>query len=457
MSESINNNIIQNPLSRDFNFLSLLRFAFPTIVMMFFMGFYTIVDTILVSRFINTKALSSLNIVCPMINIIVGLGTMLATGGSAIVARKLGAGKKKQARQDFTFIIFIGACIGILITVIGIIFIDNIIWGLGANKVLYPYCKEYLFFILIFAPACVLQVLFQNLIITAGHPNFGMILSVSAGVINIILDIIFMVHLDMGIAGSALGTGIGYLFPTIIGIIYFAYSEGTLYFQFPIMDYRVLLETCFNGCSEMIGQTATAITTFLFNITMIKLLGENGVAAITIIIYTQFLLSTIYIGFSSGIAPIISYNHGNNNYLQLHKIFRICLISISIFSLLVFSMSLILGAPLVSIFSSKGTAVYEIARKGFIFFSFSFLFCGINIFASATFTALSNGKTSAIISFLRTFGFITLGLLIIPIFLDVTGVWLSVPLAEFITFFISFYFFKTQILRKFKLPSNTDN
>lgn len=457
MGKILKNNVTQNPLSQEFNFLSLLSFAFPTIVMMIFIGLYTIVDTILVSRFINTNALSAVNIVCPVINIIVGLGTMLATGGSAIVARKMGAGKEKRANQDFTLIILVGTFIGILIAILGILFIDNIIWGLGANDVLFPYCKKYLFILLIFTPASILQVLFQNLIVTAGRPGFGMFLSISAGVINIILDIIFMIGLDMGISGSALGTGIGYSIPTIISIIFFANNKGTLKFQIPIMDHKVLLESCFNGCSEMIGQVATAITTFLFNIIMMKLLGENGVAAISIIIYTQFLQSTIYIGFSMGVAPIISYNYGNNNYLQLYKIFHICLLSISTFSVLVFSISLILSAPLVSIFCPQGTVVYEIARKGFLIFPFSFLFCGINIFTSATFTALSNGKISAIISFLRTFGFITLGLLILPIYLKVTGVWLSVPLAELITLFLSLYFIKTKILRKFRLPSYTDN
>lgn len=431
---------IDNPLSQNFNLSSLLRFAFPTIIMMIFMGLYTIFDTIFVSRFVNTNALSALNIVCPVINIIVGLGTMLATGGSALVARKMGSGENKRGNQDFTLIVLAGAALGILVAILGIVFIDKIIWSLGASELLFPYCKQYLFMLLLFTPASMLQVLFQSLIVTAGRPRLGMILSISAGIINIILDYIFMVPLNMGIYGAALGTGIGYLIPTIIGILFFAFSKGTLQFHKPVLDFKVIFESCSNGFSEMVSQLAAAVTTFLFNTIMMNLLGVDGVAAITIIIYTQFLLTTLYIGFSMGVAPIISYNYGGRNYNQLKKIFKICIIFIATVSVIIFVLAMVFASPLVNIFSPKGTSVYNIARDGFFIFPFSFLFCGLNIFASATFTALSNGKVSAIISSLRTFVFITLGLLILPHFYEVHGVWLAVPLAELITVFFSLGF-----------------
>lgn len=215
------NNMLDNPLAQDFTIKSLLKFAFPTMLTMVFMGLYTIGDTIFVSRFVNTDALSAINIVTPVINLIVGLGTMLATGGSAIIARKMGEKKIKDASQDFTLIVFCGAILGILIAITGNLFLDDIIYFLGASEILFPYCKDYLFVLLLFTHASMLQVLFQNLIITAGRPGFGMVLSISAGAINVMLDYIFMVLLDMGIKGSALGTGIGYLIPTIIGIVFF--------------------------------------------------------------------------------------------------------------------------------------------------------------------------------------------------------------------------------------------
>ncbi len=431
------NNMLDNPLAQDFTIKSLLKFAFPTMLTMVFMGLYTIGDTIFVSRFVNTDALSAINIVTPVINLIVGLGTMLATGGSAIIARKMGEKKLKDASQDFTLIVFSGAMLGILIAIIGNLFLDDIIYFLGASEILFPYCKDYLFVLLLFTPASMLQVLFQNLIITAGRPGFGMVLPISAGAINVMLDYIFMVLLDMGIKGSALGTGIGYLIPTIIGIVFFLTGKGSMQFKKPVFRFSVLSESCFNGCSEMISQAAAAVTTFLFNATMLKLLGENGVAAITIIIYSQFLLTTLYIGFSMGIAPVISYNYGEQNHQKLKRVFRICLHFIITVSILIFAISIFFGSYLVNIFSPIGTPVYNIAKNGFLIFSFSFLCCGINIFTSAIFTALSNGKISATISFLRTFGLITLLLLTLPRILDVNGVWLAVPVAELITLIVS--------------------
>lgn len=430
----------ENPLARDFDIKSLLKFALPTIIMMLLMGLYTIVDTIFVARFVGTDALSALNIVCPVINLIVGLGTMLATGGSAIVARKMGEGKSVRASQDFTLIIGAGALIGVVITVFGIVFIDSIIWSLGASRILFPYCREYLFFLLLFTPASVMQVLFQNLIVTAGRPGIGMALGISAGAANILFDYIFIVLLQMGILGAALGTGIGYLIPTVAGILFFTAGNGSLCFRKPVMDISILTGSCANGFSEMVSQTASAVTTFFFNRIMMKLLGEDGVAAVTIMIYTQFLLTAFYIGFSMGAAPVISYNYGKQDNLRLKKVFSICMRFIILVSIVIFGLAVAFGTPLVSLFVKKGTSVYEIARKGFLIFPFGFLFCGLNIFTSATFTALSNGKLSAVLSFLRTFGLILVLLLILPEFMGVAGVWLAVPTAELITMPVALYF-----------------
>lgn len=430
----------ENPLSRDFDIKSLLKFTLPTIIMMLLMGLYTVVDTIFVARFVGTNALSALNIVCPVINLIVGLGTMLATGGSAIVARKMGAGETVRASQDFTLIIGAGALFGVIITVLGTVFIDNMIRGLGAGWILFSYCKEYLSILLLFTPASMLQVLFQNLIVTAGRPGFGLALGISAGAANILFDYIFMVPLQMGIKGAALGTGIGYLIPTVAGILFFTVGNGSLHFRRPVMDISVLAGSCANGFSEMVSQGAAAVTTFLFNRTMMNLLGEDGVAAITIIIYTQFLLTTLIIGFSMGVAPVISYNYGKQDNGRLKKVFSVCMRFIILVSIVIFGMAIAFGSPLVSLFSEKRSHVYEIARRGFLIFPFSFLFCGMNIFTSATFTALSNGKLSAVLSFLRTFGLIFVLLLILPEFMGVTGVWLAVPIAELLTMVVALAF-----------------
>lgn len=431
---------VENPLSKDFDMKSLLQFAFPTIIMMIFMGLYTITDTIFVARFVGINALSALNMVCPVINLIVGLGTMLATGGNAIIARKMGAGENKRAAKDFTLIIITGAFLGIAIACLGILFLNQIITGLGASILLFPYCKDYLFILLLFTPASILQVLFQNLIITAGRPGLGMMLSVSAGMANLILDYIFMVPCQMGIKGAAFGTGIGYAIPAVIGILFFLRTKGPLRFEKPVLDFSVLIKSCTNGISEMVSQTASAVTTFFFNRIMMQLLGENGVASITIMIYTQFLLSAFYIGFSMGVAPIISYHYGCHNSIQLKKVFRNCLYFITVLSIILFFFAMGFASPMIAVFSPKGTPVYEITRDGFFIFSFSFLFCGLNIFASAAFTALSNGKLSAILSFLRTFGLILILLLIFPEWIGIFGVWLAVPVSEFITIIFAIIF-----------------
>ena len=429
----------KNPLAESFNALSLIRFAFPSMMMMLFMGLYTIVDTIFVARFVDTNALSSINIVCPVINLIVGLGTMLATGGSAVVAKKMGNGNIEEARSNFTLIVVAGAVIGLLITAAGLLFLDEIIWGLGASEILFPYCRDYLTIQLIFATFNMMQVLYQNLFVTAGKPTLGLALAVLAGIANIVFDYVFIVLLQMGIKGAAIGTGIGYMIPSIIGTVFFLMKRSELHFCKPNMDASVLLKSCSNGVSELVSQCSAAVTTFLFNVTMMKLLGEDGVAAITVLIYSQFFLTTLTIGFSMGTAPVVSYNYGSGNVKQLKKTVRICFRFIAGISIFVFLFSLLGGESIAKVFAENNRNVFEITKSGFSIFSFSFLFSGCNIFSSALFTALFNGKASAAISLLRTFGFITVFLLVLPRFLEVTGVWLAVPLAEIFTLMLTIY------------------
>jgi len=428
-----------NPLAKSFSTAALIKFAFPSMVTMLFTGLYTIVDTIFVARYVDTNALSSINIVCPVINIIVGLGTMLGAGGSAVVAKKMGNGKNGEARRDFTLIILAGIITGLAITVIGLLFLDEIIWALSASEILFPYCKDYLTIQLFFTIGNIMQVMYQNLFVTAGKPTLGLLLSVLAGIANIVFDYVFIVLLQMGIKGAAFGTGIGYMIPTVTGTVFFLNGRSELHFCKPKMDAYVLIKSCSNGVSEMVSQLSTAVTTFLFNATMMRLLGEDGVAAITVIIYSQFLLTTLYIGFSMGVAPVVSYNYGSGNVNQLKKVVRICFCFIMAISVFVFLFSFFAGESIARIFAGHNENVFEITKAGFTIFSFSFLFSGCNIFASALFTALSDGKTSAAISFLRTFGFITIFLLVLPKFLQVTGVWLAIPIAELLTLMMTIY------------------
>ncbi len=429
----------ENVLARDWNARSLMRFAFPTIVMMIFMGLYTVVDTVFVARFVNTDALSAINIVCPVINIAVGLGTMVAAGGNAIISRKMGAGQIQEAKEDFTVLILLAGGMGLILLAAGTIWIDQLVYALGASDLLFPYCKGYLGILFLFFPANMMQTVFSNLFVTAGKPGMGFGLSVIAGLTNLILDYVFIVLCGLGIRGAALGTGCGYLIPAVVGVIFFIRSNGALSLTKPKWKWGVVKESCLNGSSEMVGQLAAAVTTFLFNITMMDMLGENGVAAITILIYAQFLLNTLYIGFSMGVSPLIGFNYGNQNTVRQKKVLRICIGFVTAASLAVFVISLLGGPYIVQLFAPDTSEVYRIAVSGFRIFAYSFLFCGLNIFISAMFTALSNGKISAFLSFLRTFGLLSGGILLLPRFWGITGVWLAVPVAEGIMFWVSIF------------------
>lgn len=439
---------MSNILSKKFTAWTLLKFTAPTIIMMVFMSLYTMVDGVFVSNLIGEKALSAVNMVYPIQSILIAISFMFATGGSAVIAKKMGEGDKEQAKQIFSLIIAVSISIGFIVLILGLLFIEPIITTLGATEALYNYCYDYLSILILFSPLAMLQVLFQFLFVTAGKPNLGLISTVAGGIANVVLDYVFIVPLNMGIAGAALATGIGYSIPAIFGFLYFTFNKkNTLYFTKFKFNLKVLLEACSNGSSEMVTNLATAVTTFLFNIIMIAYLGENGVAAITIVLYAQFLLTAVYLGFSSGIAPILSYNYGEGNIGELKKIFKISMLFITISSICIFIFSIAFSPNIVNVFVTKDSEVFPIAMNGFLLFSISYLFTGFNIFASSMFTAFSNGKVSAIISFARTFIFIILGIMLLPKFMGVSGIWLAVPFAEILTLILSFFFIIK--LRKF--------
>ena len=432
---------MSNSISKEFKFFSLLRFAFPTMIMMVFMSLYTIVDGIFISRLVGTDALSATNIVYPAISLLIAVGVMLATGGSAIIAKKMGEKKEQEAREDFSFIVLTGFIIGLIFMVVGNIFIDPIVRLLGSTDALMDYCVGYLSVCLYLAPACILQLLFQTFFVTAGKPMLGLILTISGGVANMVLDYLFMGVFHMGVEGAALATGVGQLIPALIGFIYFLFVRHSLYLVKLKIRWSVLAESSFNGSSEMVTNLSGAIVTFLYNIMMLKLVGEAGVAAITIVLYGQFLFNALYMGFSMGVAPVISYNYGSENNRMLKRIFKICMLFITVSSVIVTVFALVMSPIIVEVFTAVGTETYTLAKTGFFLFSLNFIFAGVNIFASSMFTAFSDGKTSAIISFVRTFVLIVINILILPALIGVNGVWLSVPLAEFMSVFLSGYFF----------------
>lgn len=432
---------MSSSISREFHFGSLLRFALPTIVMMIFMSLYTIVDGFFVAHFLGTSALSSINIVWPLLNVVVAVAIMLSAGGSAIVARKMGEGNLPEARRDFTLIALAALCAGIVIAVLGFVFLEPIIRFFGAEGALLPFCRDYLGTLILFAPINILQMFFQFFFITAGRPHIGLALTVGSGVVNAVLDYILIVPAGLGIRGAALATAAGFTVPAVFGLIYFLSKRNELHFTRPKMDRHVLVQACFNGSSEMVVNLSNGVTTLLFNLILLRLAGADGVAAITIIMYVQFLFLGLFQGFSDGIAPVVSYNYGSRNTAQLRRIFKIAIGFLGVSSIVLVGLAELAHVPLISIFAPAGSAAHVLARSGFVLYAINFVFAGFNIFCSALFTALGNGRVSAIISFLRTFVFLVSGLLLLPYLAGVTGVWLAVPIAELLTLFFSAAFF----------------
>ena len=282
-------------LAKNFNFASLLSFAIPNVIMMISLSMYIIIDGMFVSRLIGTTALSAVNMLYPAICCEMAIAIMIATGGSAIVARKMGEGKQKEAQNNLSFLIVVELLIGISIAILGNLFTSNIVSFLGASSTQAPLSITYAEIIFTFAPAFFLQTAFQTFFVTAGKPSLGLVVTILAGITNIVLDYVFMAPLNMGIAGAAAATGIGYCIPTIVGIHFFLTAKhNALYFVRPKFDSRVLLQSCTNGSSEMITNLANAATTFLFNYTLLQFYGENGVASITIILYFQYIFTAHY-------------------------------------------------------------------------------------------------------------------------------------------------------------------
>lgn len=421
----------KNKLASQFNFIDLLKFTTPTMIMMVFMSLYQTVDGVFVSNLVGELGLTALNIVYPFTCIIIAISIMLSTGAGACIALSMGQDRDREAKEDFTCIILVAIVLSFIILVFGCIFIEPLIYLLGATQKIYEMCYDYLWIMVISTPLAVLQLLFQTFFVTAGKPKIGLLLTVLGGVLNIVLDYVLMTHFNLGIQGAAIATAAGYGVTAIYGLYYFAvHRNGTLYFVKPKLRLQMLKKSCMNGSSEMINNLSVAITTYLFNIVGLAYLNEEGIAAISIILYAQFIMTSIFTGYAVGVAPVFSYKYGADDTKQIQKMFKISMVFVVIVSIITFLLSFVVAKPIVSIFASHSPYVFDLAVRGFYLFAISFLFTGLNIFASALFTAFSNGKVSAFLSFLRTFVFLIIALIGFPMLIGENGIWLAVPLAE---------------------------
>ncbi len=422
-----------NKIGTEFTFGGLLRYAFPSTIMMIFISSYTIVDGLFVARFVNTDALSAINIIYPLQQLFGSVGFMVATGGSALVGAMLGQKKDREASKVFSLLTLIIVLFIVIVSVVVYIFTEPLVRLLGADELLLPYGVAYVRIFLLFTPAQILQFIFQSFFITAGKPTLGLITTLAAGAFNIIFDYIFIVPLDMGIAGAALATGLGSCIPAIAGLVFFMKNKAGIHFTVPLAALWPIKKACANGSSEMVTNLSGAVTTLVFNLLMMRYAGSDGVASLTAVLYAQFVFVALFIGFSMGVAPVISYHYGAENEQYLRKIQGMCFSFVIVTSIVMFGISFF-GSHLVAYaFAENGTVVYEMIRFGMRLFSFGFLFSGINIFASSHFTALSDGKTSALISFSRTFVFILLGIVLMTKLFELNGMWLSIPFAELMT------------------------
>lgn len=399
--------------------------------MMVVMSLYSVVDGAFVSWLIGTNAFSAVNIVYPMLGVSIGLGTMFGTGLAAIVAKKLGQGKNREACENLTFVVLVVAVIGVLASAIVLFFVDDIVRLLGANEQIFDYCRSYAYPLMFFIAPSILQLVFQVLLVADGKPTLGLWITVGGGVLNIALDYFFIAVCDWGIAGAAIGTGIGYLLPTLFGIGYFAlHRSGSLHFVRPRINWGVFGHTASNGSSEMVSNLSTSVTTLLFNLIMMRLLGPDGVAAISILLYLDFVLIAVNLGYSMGAAPLISYNYGSGNHAHLCKIFKTSVCLSFAVGLLMSLITIVFARQLTAIFAPRGSNVYELAVVGLRIYALSYACKGYNVFASAMFTAFGNGRVSAGLSFLRTLVLLVTCLLGLSTLFGLSGVWAAAPVAE---------------------------
>lgn len=432
---------MQIQLSDHFNFKKLFRFVLPTIIMMIFTSVYSVVDGFFVSNFVGKTPFSAINLIMPVPQMLGALGFMLGTGGSALVARHLGEQEKEKAQRTFSLITYTGIILGVVFGGVTIIFIRPIAVFLGAEGELLELCVIYASILLASLPFFMLQNMFQSFLVTAEKPHLGLAVTVIAGVSNMILDAVFVIVFKWGIVGAAVATALSQILGGVIPLIYFiCKNSSTLRLVKPQMDGNALFKAITNGSSEFVTNISLSIVAMLYNFRLLKYAGENGVAAYGVIMYVSFIFVAIFLGYSIGVAPIIGYNHGSGNDLELKSIFKKSLIFVTLANILLTVISVSLSDELSKIFVGYDAELCEFTSHAFKVYSFSFLFTGFGIFGSAMFTALNDGAVSAAISFLRTLVFQSAAIIILPIFWELEGVWAAIIVAEALSAAVSFAF-----------------
>ena len=429
-------------LSDHFSYKNLLRFVFPTILMMIFTSIYGVVDGLFISNFVGKTAFAAVNFIMPFLMILGAVGFMIGTGGTAIVSQTLGEGDEEKANKYFSFLVYITAISGVVIAIVGELAIPAVTRLLNASDDMFDICVLYARIIMLAVPAYMLQNLFQAFFTTAEKPKLGFVVTFIAGCTNMVLDAVAVGLLKWGVAGAAIATAVSQLIGAVIPLIYFGRKNKSLLRLTKCSFYgKMLLKTCTNGSSEFVSNISGSVVGMVFNAQLMRFAGEDGVSAYGVMMYVCFIYIAIFIGYAIGTAPIIGFNYGAQNHKELKNVFKKSIILMGVFGILMTVLAELLAPAVSKLFVGYDEALCEMTTKAFYLFSLSFLFSGFGIFGSSLFTALGNGGISAAISFLRTLVFQIGSVMILPIFFEVNGIWLSMLSADVLATVVTVIFF----------------
>lgn len=425
-------------LSDHFTYRRLIRFVIPSVAMMILTSIYGVVDGLFVSNFVGKTPFAAVNLVIPFTMILGAFGFMLGTGGTALVAKTLGEGRQEEANRIFSMLIYFALGLGILLTIFGIAVLKGIVIKMGADDAMLRHCMIYGRIVLLGIPFYMLQNMFQNFLIAAEKPQLGLIVTVAAGLTNMVLDALFIAVLGWGVAGAAVATALGQCVGGLIPFVYFARKNSS---RLALVKTKLLggalLRTCTNGSSELVSNISMSSVGMLYNAQLMKVAGENGVAAYGVILYVNFIFIAIYLGYAYGSAPIVAFNYGAGKKAELQNVLKKSLKLLLGTGIVLLSIGVLFAGVLSGLFVGYDAQLYAMTVRGLRFYAVSFLLSGFNIFGSSFFTALNNGMVSAAISFLRTVVFEVAAVLILPLFFGLDGVWCAITVAELASILIT--------------------
>lgn len=419
-----------------------VNFIWPSILMMVVIALYYGIDSVFVANFVGEEALASLSIAYPVQGIMWGVAVMLAAGSSAIIAIKMGEGKQKEADEKYTSICVLSVILGCVFTAVCLVFMDYIVDFMGATDALGQYCHDFLRILVWGFPAAFLGVIFEYFIRVDGRPGFTLILYISGGAIHLLLDYIFMGPMNMGIKGAAYANIAGLVAVMAAGAAYFTFMETKLSFSSFKNDWKFIGHCFVNGSSELVSESSAGITTFFFNMVVIGMAGETGVAAVSIVLNIHYLMISVYLGYIMGAAPLISYFYGAKDFDKVNKILKYSKRFIICTAIVSGMLCLLFGKYIVMVYERPGSPLFDMAVTGTKFLSIALLLGGVNIFGSGFFTAYGNGIVSALISSSRGLIMVIVGMYLLSWILGLTGLWLTLAFAEAVTLLISFAMYK---------------